>query len=102
MPDRFVNLQPKLRTLQNYVEGSFGTLRGRVQRHRLFPNAPRILDQPELVNQFVTFVLPLAAKGIRIRSLLNFAPRERIRDVSGAGRDFRLMNLRAFRGKEPL
>ena len=73
-----------------------------MQRYHLFADAPRIFHQLQFINQLISFVLPLAAKGIRIRPLLNFASRERIGHVSGAGRDFRLMNLRPFRRKEPL
>src|SRR5208282_5397302 len=54
MPDRFVNLQPQLRTLKNNVEHTLGTLLRAMQSHGLFGNPPRVLDQLQLFNQFIS------------------------------------------------
>src|SRR5437763_133147 len=66
MSNRFVDLQAKLRGAEDHGELSFGTLRRLVQRHRFFAGAFGVLDQAQLVDQFVAFVLILAAEGVRI------------------------------------
>ncbi len=71
MADGFVNLQPELTAIQDQIEAAFGTLIGRVQRHGLFGDARRVLQQIELVDQLVAFQLMLAAEGIRIGALLD-------------------------------
>ena len=72
-----MDLQPELRAVENDVELPFRTLIGVVQRHGLFPNAPRILHQLQLIDQFISLVLPLPAERIGIRPLLNLIPGKR-------------------------
>ncbi len=73
MADGFVNLQSELAAIQDQIEAAFGALIGRVQRHGLFGDARRVLQQIEFVDQLVAFELVLAAEGIRIRALLDLA-----------------------------
>src|SRR5262249_43363569 len=96
VPDGFVNLQPELRAFEDNVESSLRTLVCLVQGYRFLADAPRILYQLQLINQLIALVLPLSAKRIRIRTLLDLAPRKRVGDISGPGRKLRLMNFRAF------
>ena len=51
MADGFVNLQPELAAIQNQIEAAFGALIGRVQRHGLFGDARRVLEQIEFMDQ---------------------------------------------------
>ena len=54
-----------------------------------------------LFDQFVAAILPLPAKRIRIRPLLNFTSGKRVGRISRAGRVFRLMNVGALGRKKP-
>ena len=94
MADRFVNLQPELRAVQNQVEFAFGTLFGGVQRHRLLGDARSVLHQAQLVHQFVPLQLILAAEGIRVRALLNLAILVAQRRKARAGQVARLVDRR--------
>ena len=67
MPDGFVNLQSKLRAIENDVECAFWTLIRMMQSDGLFRNAAGVLDQFQFFDQLVAFVLPLSAIRIRIR-----------------------------------
>src|SRR5580700_10260361 len=102
MPDRFVDLQSKLRTIENNVERAFGALLSFMQRNRLFRDAARVLNQPQLVDQLVAFVLPLSTEGIRIRPLLNLVVRKRIRSIARACGILCLMDVGSLRRHEPL
>src|SRR5262250_1544418 len=82
MADRFVNLKPKLRAIENNGEHSFRTLIRFEQRDGFFPHAAGILNQLQLLNEFVSFVLPLPTVRIRIRPLLNLAACKRVRRVT--------------------
>src|SRR5258708_32634782 len=62
MSDGFVNLQAKLRAVKNNVEHAFGRLICLMKRYGFFGNAPRVVDQLQLFDQFVAFVLPLSPK----------------------------------------
>ena len=99
MPDRFVNLQPQLRAIENDVELAFRTLIGMMQRHRLFGDPPGVFEQLQFIDQLISLVLPLPAIRIRIRPLLNLISRKRVRRIARAGRVLRLMNVRALRTK---
>src|SRR5450755_2861645 len=102
MPDRFVNLQSQLRAVENNVENALWALIRAVQCDRLFSNPAGVFQQLEFVDEFISFVLPLASKRIRIGALLNLGSRESIGNVASAGHVLSLMNVRAFGGEEPL
>src|SRR5438045_6168564 len=67
MPHGFVDLQPKLRAFQDDIERAFGALIGLVQRDSFFADSARVLNQLQLINQFIAFVLPLATERSRDR-----------------------------------
>src|SRR5437763_10414939 len=73
-----------------------------MQRHRLFANAARVLDQLEFINQLITFILVLPTKGVGERPLLDLCALERMGSESRAGDKPGLMNVRAFSAVEPL
>ena len=102
MPDRLVDLQAQLRTVEDDVEHALGTFIGCQQRDRFFAHPAGVFHQLQFFDQFVSFVLPLSAVRIGIRPLLNFASRKSVGRVAGPGGVFRLMNVRAFGGEEPL
>ncbi len=102
MAHRLVNLQAQLRAVKDDVKYPLRPLVGFQQRHRLFAHAPRILQQLQFVDQFVSLVLPLPSEGVGIRPFLDLAPRKRMRRVADAGRVFGLMNVGAFRRVKPL
>src|SRR5215467_6548385 len=99
MADRFMNLESQLGTLENAVEHTLRTLIGAVQGHRLFADPARVLDQLQLINQLISLVLPLPAKRIGIRPLLNLAAGKSVGHVTGAGSVLRLVDIRPFRGE---
>ena len=72
MADGFVDLQPELGAVEDQVELALRALIGGVQRHGLFGDARRVLQQAQLVDQLVAFQLVLAAEGVRVRALLDF------------------------------
>ena len=102
MPHRLVNLQSQLRTFQHDVERALRALVGAMQRNRFFADAASILDQLQLIDQLIAFILPLPAKRVGIGSLLNFTACKTVGDVPRAGGDLGLMNVRAFGRIEPL
>ena len=71
--DGFVNLQAQLRAVEDQVEFALGALVGLMQRHGLFGDARGVLQQAQLVHQFVAFQLELAAEGIGEGALLKIA-----------------------------
>src|SRR2546421_9461255 len=71
MPDRFMDLEAKLAAVQNQVELAFRALLRRVERHRLFSHARRVIDHLQIVNELVTTELILASKRVRIGALLD-------------------------------
>ncbi len=97
-----MDLQTELRTVEDNVEYALRAFVGSQQRDCFFAHPARVFDQLQLVDQFVSFVLPLPAVGIGIRSLLNFASGERVRGVAGSRGVFRLMDVGAFRREKPL
>ena len=101
MPDGFVNLQAQLRSIQNDCGRAFRALVRMMQRDGLFRHAPRILHQFHFFDQFIAAVLPLPAKRVRIRPLLNLRTGKRIRRIARAGRIFCLMNVSALGRKKP-
>src|SRR5580658_6057674 len=102
MPDRFMNLQPQLRAVENDVERAFGALFSSMQRNSFFRDAARVLDQLQLIYQLIAPVLPLSAVRIGIRPFLNLVVRKHIRSVARACRILRLMNISSLRRYEPL
>ena len=70
--------KPELAAIEDQIEAAFGALIGRVQRHGLFGDARRVREQIEFVDQLVALELMLAAEGIGIRALLNFAALEAV------------------------
>ena len=96
MADGFVNLQSQLRTIKDDIEPAFGTLIGVMQCNGFFRDATSVLQQLQFFDQFVSFILPLPAVRIRIRTFLNFISRESVSGVSRAGRIFRLMDVASF------
>src|SRR5215469_14365714 len=61
VPDRFVNLKSKLRTIKNDGEHPFRTLVSLEERDGFFAHASGVLKQLQLFNQLISFVLPLSA-----------------------------------------
>src|SRR5271170_3434307 len=102
MPDRFMNLQPQLRAVENDVERAFRTLLRAMQRNRLFGDTARVLDQLQLIDQLVALVLPLSTVRIGVRPFLNLVVRKCIGSVTRACRILRLMNIGSLRRYEPL
>ena len=96
MADGFVNLQSQLRTIKDDIEPAFGALIGVMQCNGFFRDATSVLQQLQFFDQFVSFILPLPAVRIRIRTFLNFISRESVSGVSRAGRIFRLMDVASF------
>src|SRR5580693_168035 len=102
MPNGFVNLQSKLRTIENNVEHARWTLLRVMQSDRFFRNAAGVLDQLQLFNQLVAFVLPLTPIRVRIGPFLNLVARKRIRSVTRPRGIFRLMDVGSLRRYKPL
>ena len=100
--DGFVNLQAQLRAVQNQVEFAFGTLVGGVQRHRLFGDPRRVLQQAQLVHQFVALQLILSAEGVGERALLDLAVLVAQRRKARAGETASLIDHGAQGGDEDL
>src|SRR5215475_10340563 len=96
MPHRLVDLQPQLGTVENNVELALWTLISTMQRHRFLGDPAGVLNQLQFLNQFISFVLPLSAKRIRIRPLLDFVSGKRVRSISGASRKLGLMDIGAL------
>jgi len=78
MADRFVDLQPQLRAVQDQIEDAFGTLRRRMQRDGLLGHARRVLEQLQLVDQLVALELILPSEGVRVGALLNLVVPETV------------------------
>ena len=76
MPDRFVNLQAKLRAAEDDRALSLRALRGGVQRDTFFGDARCVADEVERFDQLVALQHVLAAEAIRIRALLDFGALE--------------------------
>src|SRR3981081_2241353 len=93
MTDGFVNLQSKLRTIENDVGRALRTLLGTMQSNRFFCDPAGILKKSQLLNHLIALVLQLPAKGIRIRAFLDFISRERVRGIACARGIFRLMDV---------
>src|SRR5581483_12135637 len=102
MSNRLVNLQRQLRALEDDVERALRTLLRLVQRYTFLGDAACILQQLELVDQFVAFVLPLSTERTGIGTLLNIAPGKGICGVTSSRRVLGLVDIAAFRGKKPL
>ncbi len=66
MADRFVDLQPELRAVENEIEHAFWTLIGGVERHGLFGDTRRVFEQPHLIDQLIAFQLVLPAERVRV------------------------------------
>ena len=79
-----------------------GHLIGLQQCDSFFAHPAGIFHQLQFFDQFISFILPLPSVGIGIRPLLNFASGKGMRGIAGSGGVFRLMNVGAFGGKEPL
>ena len=94
--------KPELRAVQNQVELALGALVGGVQRHGLFGDARRVLQQAQLVHQLVALQLILAAEGVRIGALLDLAVLVAERGEAGAREIARLVDDAAERGDEHL
>ena len=100
--DGFMNLEPKLRTVEDNREHAFRTLLRLVQCYCFFADAPGVLQQLEFVNQLVALVLPLSAVRSGVGPLLDIVSREGVSGVTGAGRVLGLMDVRALGRNEPL
>ena len=92
-----MNLQAKLRTIENDGENAFRTLLRLVQGHRFFADAPGVFDKLELMDQLVPFVLPLSAVRSGVGALLDIVSCERVGRVTRAGRVLGLVDIRALR-----
>src|SRR5580658_3279850 len=73
MTYRLVDLQAKLRAIEDEVELAFGALIRCVQGDGFFGDAGRVSDQVPLVDQLVAFELMLATEGVGIGALLDLA-----------------------------
>src|ERR1035438_2738319 len=73
-----------------------------MQRHGLFRDAWRMVQQSQLMNQLVALQLMLPTERIRIRALLDFVPTETVNIESGAARGARLIDHASERGSENL
>src|SRR6202453_2690036 len=102
MPNRFMDLQSKLRTIQNQIESALRTLICLVQRDSLFGNLASILDEIRLFNELISFVLPLSAERIRIRTLLDLIAVECVRSCFHARGIVCLMNFAILGRGKPL
>ena len=97
-----MNLQAKLRALQDDRERTFRTLVRLMQRYRFLADPSRVLYQLKFLDQLVTFVLPLPTIRSWVRAFLDLRPGERVRSVARAGGIFRLTNIRPLRRHKPL
>src|SRR5207237_8696972 len=79
-----------------------GTLVGLMQSYGFLSYAPRVLHQLQFVDQFITFVLPLAAVRSGVGALLDVVAREGKRGIACASRVLGLVDVGAFRRDEPL
>src|SRR5664279_5805172 len=102
MADGLVDLQRKLRRVENDIERAFGTLSSRMQRDRLLGNFGGMLQQLQLLDEFVPSGLELAAVRVGIRALLDLRTLKRIRRVARTRSDGRLVYLGTLRRMEPL
>src|SRR5664280_2908071 len=93
MADRLVDLQRELRRVENDIELAFGTLSSRMQRDRPLGNFGGMLQQPQLLDEFIPSALELAAVRVGIRAFLDFRTLKRIRRVARTGSDGRLVYL---------
>src|SRR4051812_7640469 len=97
MAHGLVDLQPKLRALQNDGAISFRATSGFVQRNGLFGDTRRVADEVERFDQFVTGELVLTSKARGVRTLLNFVPSKAHGDNPSARLHFDLMNAGTHR-----
>ncbi len=101
MPDGFVNLKAKLAAAENQRGPFFGALRGGVERDRLFCHLRSVLQKIHGFDQFVAAEDVLAAKAVRVRTLLDGIAFEAGGDDSAAGVEAALVNFRTGTGSEP-
>src|SRR6266498_2088360 len=102
MSNGLMDLQSQLRALEDNVEHALRTLLRTVESNCLFADPPRVLYQLQFIDQLIAFVLPLPTERIRIRSLLDLSPSERVGYIASTRRIFRLMNLCSLGREEPL
>ena len=72
------------------------------KRDCFFRDATSVLQQLQLFDQFVAFVLPLTTERIRIRPLHDLASGERVRSVTSSDSRLHLVNVRTVGVVEPL
>src|SRR5207248_4429 len=99
--NRFVNLQAELAGTQDKRADFFRALRGRMERGGFFGDDGSISHQIERIDEFISLESMLAAKTIRIRSLLNFLALKRSSGNATAGNHSPLVNARTDGGSEP-
>ena len=101
MSNRFVDLESQLAGAQDERADFFRALRGRMECGGFFGDDGSISHQIERIDEFVALESMLAAKTIRIRTLLNFLALKRSGGNAAAGNHLALMNTRADAGSEP-
>src|SRR5258708_15272246 len=101
MPDGLVNLQAELAAAEDQRGFFFGALRGGVEGDRLFGHLRSVLQKIHGFDQFVAAEDVLAAKAVRVRTLLDGIAFEAGGDDSTARVEAALMNFRSGAGGEP-
>src|SRR5579883_3031599 len=102
VPDRFVNLQPELRAVEDQVELALRTLIRGVQRDGLVSDARSIFEQMQLVDQLIALELVLAAEGVGIAAPLDLPFLVAERGKTRAGRIPGLVDQAATARRENL
>src|SRR5260370_28434045 len=101
MTDGFVNLQAELAGTEDECADFLRTLRRGVKRGGFFGDEWRVFQQVERFDEFVALKGMLAAKTIRIRTLLNFFALKRGGGNAAAGDYFALVDARTNAGGKP-
>src|SRR5258708_36990858 len=101
MPDGFVNLQAEVGAGEDQAGFFFGAWRGGVEGARLFGHLRSVLKKIHRFDEFVAAENVLAAKAVRVRTLLDGIAFEAGGDDSTARVEASLVDFRADAGSEP-
>src|SRR5258708_17575423 len=101
MPDGFVNLQAELAAAEDQRGFFFGAWGGGVEGARLFGHLRSVLKKIHRFDEFVAAENVLAAKAVRVRTLLDSITFEAGGDDAAPGVVAALVNFRTGAGGEP-
>jgi len=73
-----------------------------MQRDCLLANAAGVFQQPQLIDELITFVLMLSAERIGVRAFLDLGALKRKRSKARSGDETGLVNFRPLGTVEPL